>query len=88
MRRRERARGARETAERTISCMPAPERRQVTERESLQVAEASRQAEWREPSFLKELFLGDFRLDLIYPYPIAEAERPEFTAFYEDLRGA
>src|SRR5918911_971290 len=37
--------------------------------ESKQVAEASREAEWRQPSFGKELFLGDFRLDLIHPQP-------------------
>ena len=46
----------------------APE---VTERESLKVAEASRQAEWTQPSFMRELFLGNFRLDLIHPYPAA-----------------
>ena len=59
---------------------PAP-----TEQESLQVAEASREAEWRRPSFLRELFLGRFRLDLIHPFPEAPA-RPEFTAFYEKLK--
>src|SRR5918998_1959764 len=35
--------------------------------QSKQVAEASREAEWTRPSFGKELFLGDFRLDLIHP---------------------
>jgi alkylation response protein AidB-like acyl-CoA dehydrogenase len=56
-----------------------------SERESLQVAEASRQAEWRQPSFMRELFLGDFRLDLLHPYPLAGEERPEFTAFYRRM---
>jgi alkylation response protein AidB-like acyl-CoA dehydrogenase len=37
--------------------------------QSKQVAEASREAEWKQPSFGKELFLGDFRLDLIHPQP-------------------
>ena len=32
---------------------------QVTERESLKVAEASRQTEWAQPSFMRELFLGN-----------------------------
>ncbi len=37
--------------------------------ESKQVAEASRESEWKQPSFGRELFLGDFRLDLIHPQP-------------------
>jgi alkylation response protein AidB-like acyl-CoA dehydrogenase len=56
-----------------------------SEQESLQVAEASREAEWRRPSFLRELFLGRFRLDLIHPFPEAPA-RPEFAAFYDKLK--
>src|SRR5882757_3826117 len=47
-----------------------PERvRNVDEREARQVAEAAREAAWRQPSFGKQLFLGDFRLDLIHPHP-------------------
>jgi alkylation response protein AidB-like acyl-CoA dehydrogenase len=57
-----------------------------SERESLKVAEASRQAEWEQPSFMRELFLGSFRLDLIHPYPLPAEERPEFVAFYESLK--
>jgi alkylation response protein AidB-like acyl-CoA dehydrogenase len=45
----------------------------VTEREARQVAEAAREQEWRLPSFGKELFLGNFRLDLIHPQPRLEA---------------
>src|SRR3712207_5413114 len=37
--------------------------------QSKQVAEAGREAEWTRPSFGKELFLGNFRLDLIHPQP-------------------
>ncbi|SFT89157.1 hypothetical protein SAMN05660657_03743 [Geodermatophilus amargosae] len=37
--------------------------------QSKQVAEASRETEWAKPSFGKELFLGNFRLDLIHPQP-------------------
>jgi alkylation response protein AidB-like acyl-CoA dehydrogenase len=62
------------------------ETRDVSEKESLKVAEASRQTEWAQPSFLRELFLGDFRLDLIHPYPRAAAGRPEFTAFYAAMK--
>lgn len=61
-------------------------RSQVSEQEARQVAEASRETEWKSPSFLKELFLGNFRLDLIHPYPLVGEERPEFTAFYRAFR--
>ena len=37
--------------------------------QSKQVAEASRETEWKQPSFGKELFLGNFKLDLIHPQP-------------------
>jgi hypothetical protein len=59
---------------------PAPARA-PTEQESLRVAEASREAEWTRPSFLRELFLGRFRLDLIHPFPESPA-RPAFAEFY------
>jgi alkylation response protein AidB-like acyl-CoA dehydrogenase len=64
----------------------APASPEVTERESLKVAEASRQQEWHQPSFMRELFLGNFRLDLVHPYPLPGAERPEFTAFYDEMK--
>ena len=47
----------------------------VDEREARRVAEAAREQEWRKPSFAKQLFLGDFDIDLIHPYP-----RPDPTA--------
>jgi hypothetical protein len=56
------------------------------ERESLRVAEAARQTEWTEPSFLKEIFLGNLQMHLIRPIPDAMRERLEFTAFYERLK--
>jgi alkylation response protein AidB-like acyl-CoA dehydrogenase len=49
----------------------------VSERESRQVAEAAREREWRLPSFGKELYLGDFRLDLIHPQPSLERDAVE-----------
>jgi alkylation response protein AidB-like acyl-CoA dehydrogenase len=55
------------------------------ERESLRIAEAARQTEWAEPSFLKEIFLGNLHMHLIRPIPDAMSERPEFTAFYQRL---
>jgi alkylation response protein AidB-like acyl-CoA dehydrogenase len=41
----------------------------VSEKQAREVAEAARETEWKLPSFGKELFLGDFRLDLIHPQP-------------------
>jgi len=49
----------------------------VTEREARQVAEAAREQEWKLPSFGKELFLGNYRLDLIHPQPRLDAEATE-----------
>ncbi|NRQ30760.1 acyl-CoA dehydrogenase [Nonomuraea sp. NN258] len=37
--------------------------------EARQVGEQAREKEWTRPSFAKQLFLGDFRLDLVYPAP-------------------
>ena len=47
---------------------------QVTEHEAREVAEAARQTEWTEPSFLAELFGGRLRMDLIHPHPEPGAE--------------
>src|SRR4051794_8961465 len=41
----------------------------VSEKEARDVAEAAREKEWKLPSFGKELFLGNLRLDLIHPQP-------------------
>jgi alkylation response protein AidB-like acyl-CoA dehydrogenase len=41
----------------------------VSERQAREVAEAAREAEWKLPSFAKQLFLGNLRLDLIHPQP-------------------
>ncbi len=54
-------------------------------RRSREVAEASREAEWQGAGFLRELFLGRLKLDLIHPFPLPGPERPEFTAFYRRL---
>src|SRR5689334_11533022 len=43
--------------------------RNVGEREARQVAEEAREAGWQKPSFGKQLYLGDFQLDLISPHP-------------------
>lgn len=65
---------------------PSAEKPKVSERESLQVAEAARQKEWREPSFLREMFLGNFELHLIRPIPDQIRERREFTEYHRRFR--
>jgi len=49
----------------------------VSEAEARDVVEAAREAEWKLPSFGKQLFLGDFRLDLIHPQPQLDPEAVE-----------
>src|SRR6266446_139205 len=46
----------------------APESK-VSAAEAREVDEAAREQEWVAPSFVRDLFLGKFRLDLIHPYP-------------------
>src|SRR6266498_5667955 len=58
----------------------------ISEAEARRVAEEAREKEWISPSFLKEIFLGDFRLDLVHPFPPTPPERPEFRAFYEGFK--
>ncbi len=41
---------------------------------ALDLAESSRQAEWQSASFVAELFKGNFRWDLIHPYPTQSDE--------------
>ena len=64
----------------------AKELEHISEGESRKVAEASRETEWKQPSFLREMFLGNFRLDLIHPYPQPVEERAEFSAFYNAIK--
>src|SRR3954462_11247842 len=44
----------------------------ASEKEARDVAEAARESEWSGPSFVRELFLGRFRLDLIHPHPLED----------------
>ena len=56
----------------------------VSEHEARKVAEDAREAGWERPSFLRELFLGTLRLDLLPAFPPKE-ERPEFRALAEQF---
>ena len=57
----------------------------TSEEESRKVAEESREQEWAGRTFLRELFLGNFLLEHIHPFPMQREWRPEFRAFYEQL---
>ncbi|HEY7744914.1 MAG TPA: acyl-CoA dehydrogenase family protein [Desulfuromonadales bacterium] len=39
------------------------------EKRSLEVAEAAREKEWQQPSFVSELFMGRLRPELVFPFP-------------------
>ena len=41
----------------------------ATEAEAREVAEAARETHWDQPSFVRQLFEGNFKLDLIHPFP-------------------
>ena len=49
----------------------------VSEKEARDVVEAARETEWKLPSFGKQLFMGDFRLELIHPQPQLDPEAIE-----------
>jgi hypothetical protein len=52
---------------------PTPSPGPVSEQEARRVAEEAREQEWK-ASFVKELFEGRLRLDLIHPYPEPDPE--------------
>jgi alkylation response protein AidB-like acyl-CoA dehydrogenase len=59
----------------------------VTEKQAREVAEAAREQDWQLPSFGKELFLGNFQLDLIHPQPKLDAAAvARGDKFLDDLR--
>src|SRR5688572_20297579 len=55
----------------------------ASEREARDTAESARETEWEHPSFVRELFLGRFRLDLIHPHP--EQHDPDEAARATDF---
>lgn len=68
----------------TESANPKGPEKQVSEEEARQVAEAARQTEWTSPSFVRELFNGKLRLELIHPHPRVD---PEEEAKAEEFIG-
>lgn len=67
----------------------------ATAEDARAVAEAARESGWERPSFAKGLYLGSFDLDLVHPWPTADAasvERGEafmarLTAFARTMSG-
>jgi hypothetical protein len=58
----------------------------ASEQEAREVAEAAREKEWQSPSFVRELFEGSFRLDLVHPYPAPDpADLERARPFMERL---
>src|SRR5262245_43234888 len=67
-----------------------PERK-VSAEQAREVAEAAREKDWVAPSFVRELFLGNLRTDLIHPYPDYDPDeehraRPFLTALDKFMR--
>ncbi|MBW8768304.1 MAG: acyl-CoA dehydrogenase family protein, partial [Gemmatimonadetes bacterium] len=60
----------------------------ASEKEARDVAEAARESDWSGPSFVRDLFLGRFNLDLIHPHPVVSdpAEQARADAFLARLR--
>src|SRR5437762_10991161 len=59
----------------------------ASEEEAREIAESARETEWEHPSFVRELFLGRFRLDLIHPHPANdEEEAARAKPFMDKLR--
>src|ERR1039458_10630977 len=59
----------------------------ASEAEARDVAEAARETEWTHPSFVRELFLGRFRAELIHPPPIEDpAEVARAKPFLDRLK--
>src|SRR5437879_4111532 len=52
----------------------AEPKRKVSADEAREVAEAAREQEGAAPSFVRDLFLGKLRMDLIHPYPEQDPE--------------
>ena len=58
----------------------------ATEQEAREVAEGAREKEWEAPSFVREMFEGSYRLELVHPFPRMEAsEIEEARPFMERL---
>lgn len=53
--------------------------------EARKVAEESREKVWSGESFIRDVFLGNFRIDLLERLQLEEPTRPEFLEFYRKM---
>src|SRR3989338_7175579 len=53
-------------------------------KESLELAEASREQEWNYPSFVRELFHGRLPWNLIYPFPKQDEQDKKIGTEYQE----
>ena len=60
----------------------------ASEKEARDVAESARETEWEHPSFVRELYLGRFRFDLVHPHPVVDdpVEAARAKPFFDTLR--
>ena len=75
-----------------MATLAEPKQRKVSVDEAREVAEAAREQEWAAPSFVRDLFLGKLRMDLIHPYPEQDPDevaraRPFLDKLERFLRG-
>ena len=52
------------------------------EREALELAEDSREREWKYPSFVSRLFQGTVEWDLIFPFPEQNKQEKEIAGVF------
>ena len=58
----------------------------ITEQDARDVAEAARETEWSAPSFVRKMFEGAYRPDLVHPFPeVDAAELERARPFMEQL---
>lgn len=63
-----------------------PEPGLATEQEARDVAEAARETEWKAPSFVRTMFEGSYRPELVHPFPeVDAAELRRAEPFMEEL---
>ena len=58
----------------------------ASEQEARDVAEDARETEWEHSSFVKELFLGRFRFDLVHPHPVEDPASEAEDEFSRRIR--
>ena len=56
--------------------------------QALDLTEDSRELDWVFPSFVGELFKGNFRFDLLHPYPAQSLEEKEIGDEFIERAGS